>query len=175
MDPTRFDTLTRSLGTARSRRTVLRTLSAAALGALGLRGTRLAAAAPGGNSVCAQWCHAHFSGAAAGQCTRQAAQGTGPCVPCQTSADCPTGLVCDATSHVCRGCTDQSECAPVDALGNRFCVALADGAGQSVCANFLLCTCPGTCAQCGPDQACFGTGGGPCADKNLCCPPSPAL
>lgn len=54
-------------GTDRLVGRVLRSLGAVAVGAVGLAGnTQPAGAAPGDNSVCAQWCHDHFSGAAAG-------------------------------------------------------------------------------------------------------------
>lgn len=48
MDPNRFDAITRTLGTERSRRGVLKTLGAAALGALGVVGLSRADAAPSG-------------------------------------------------------------------------------------------------------------------------------
>jgi Cys-rich repeat protein len=178
MEADRFDGVAKALAGGIPRRRLLKglggALGAAALAVVG-RGAGVGAAS-GGDSASAACCAALFPpGPPRGQCVSAAAHGSGPCVPCRTSADCPTGLVCDAATHVCRGCTGPDECAPVDQLGNRFCVALADGSGQSVCANFLLCTCPGTCAQCGPDQACFGTGGGVCEGKNLCCPPTAAL
>ena len=187
MNPNRFDTLTKDLAQTPSRRTVLRGIGGATLSALGLAGlTRDVGAAPGSNSACVDFCRTVYSDSkAAARCIRDAAQGGGLCItcgadptdcfPCGTSADCPTGLVCDGTDHVCRGCTDRSECAPLDDLGNRFCQPLADGSGRSICTNFLLCTCPGTCEDCGSDHACFNTGGGACSDANLCCPPAPAL
>lgn len=50
MDGTRIDDIARQLGTARSRRGVLKTLGAATLGAIGVAGlSRAAAAAPTGN------------------------------------------------------------------------------------------------------------------------------
>lgn len=97
------------------------------------------------------------------------------CVECRTSDDCEVGLVCDTTSHVCRSCTSRNECAPLDGFGNLFCEQLFDGSGQSICANFFLCTCPGTCTDCNANQGCFEQGGGICEGKNLCCPPAPAL
>ena len=97
------------------------------------------------------------------------------CVACRTSADCELGLVCDATTHSCRSCASNNECAPLDQDGNRECAPLFDGSGQSRCTNRNECGCPGTCAGCSAGQFCFQTGGGICENKNLCCPPTPAL
>lgn len=88
MDPTRFDTLTKSLGQARSRRTVFKTLGVAALGALGLGTARPTGAAPGGNSACAAFCAQVFGDTrAAGQCTSAAAHGQGLCYQCGPASD----------------------------------------------------------------------------------------
>lgn len=99
----------------------------------------------------------------------------GACLECTTSADCEMGLVCDASSHVCRSCLDRFECAPIDQVGNRYCQPLFDRSGQSRCVNMQECGCPGTCADCAADQVCMQQGGDACAGKNLCCPSSPAL
>jgi hypothetical protein len=125
MDPARFDTLTKSLGQARSRRSVLTTLGGATLGAIGLADPgRRVGAATGGNSAAAQWCHAHFSGAAAGQCTRQAAQGTGPYYRCPGPGACPAGQVCLSNGSCAVPCPHgDSDC---QHCGGR-CITTSDG------------------------------------------------
>ena len=99
----------------------------------------------------------------------------GVCGECETSANCETGLVCDATHFVCRSCASRDECAPTDDFGNRFCEPLGDGSGQSRCTNLQACGCPGNCGNCGPELLCFGLGHAGCEGKNLCCPATPAL
>ena len=114
MDPTRFDTLTKSLGQARSRRTLLRALGGAALGALGFAGASRADAAKGGTSAAAAFCAAVFGDTrAAGQCTSQAAHGTGPYVACQGDPANYCAGVCCASDQVCQrgACVAKSFCA----------------------------------------------------------------
>src|SRR6478609_6221544 len=158
MDGSRFDELTRRLATGSiSRRGLLRGLGGSLAGA-GLTAAlgRPALAAKGGNSACAQWCHANFSGSDAGHCTADATHGTGMCYQCGpkgsgdqqlcgttciatdgccTSADCPSGqcLTCDSTHTCVSTCSADQHC---DGAGN--CVA------DDWCAGI---TCP-TCQTC---------------------------
>jgi len=145
MGPTRFDAITRSLGETRSRRTVLGTLGAAALGAIGLAGARSGAdAAPGGNSACAAFCAQVFGDTqAAGQCTSQAAQGQGLCAQCGPAAQ-GTGLtLCGQTCAEC--------CADGDCPGGQICrsgtcdVNCATSATGTPCANGTGACLGGTC------------------------------
>lgn len=116
MDPTRFDEITRSLGEARSRRGVFKTLGAVVVSAVGLAGlSRGAIAAPGGNSAAATFCHNLFGDTrAAGQCTSQAAHGWGPFYDCcgnPANYDTATGACnlngdpgnCGGCGNVCQG------------------------------------------------------------------------
>lgn len=82
MDGHRFDALTKALATGVSRRRVLKSIVASGAGAIAVAGGANVSADPGANSVCAQWCHANYSGSDAGDCTSQAAQGGGPCYAC---------------------------------------------------------------------------------------------
>jgi hypothetical protein len=97
MDATRFDRLTRALATSTSRRQALRriggTLGGAALASWPL-GKALAKG--GGNSECAHFC-AQIFGAdtpAAGQCTSDAAHGTGLCYSCGPASPAGTQQIC---------------------------------------------------------------------------------
>lgn len=165
MDGSRFDELTRRLAAGSiSRRGLLRGLGGASLAAV--LGPRVAEA-KGGNSACAHFCAAVFGAdtPAAGQCTSQAAHGTGmcyacgpkgggdqtlcgaTCIPassCCTNDDCPSGqcLTCDETHACVTTCGTNQHC---DASGN--CVA------DDPCAAV-------TCEEC---QACSG---GACVAAN---------
>jgi Stigma-specific protein, Stig1 len=137
MDGDRFDSLTRALGSGRSRRSVVKGLGkgigAAALGAVGLSRLGKAEAAGGGNSACAHFCTAAFPpGPARGQCVSDAAHGTGACVAC--GAD---------ITHFCNGvcvnpATDVNNCG---ACGN---VCSAPANATATCASG---TCGFTCAS----------------------------
>jgi hypothetical protein len=94
VDNDRFDTLTRALGQGRSRRTVVKGLAAAALGAVGLRRLGSASAQNLGNSPCAHFCVALYPpGPERGDCISAAAQGQGICPSCGADAT----NVCQAT------------------------------------------------------------------------------
>lgn len=137
MDPARFDALTRSLGGARSRRGVLQTLGAVVMSAVGLAGLARNAAAkpggPGGNSDCAAFCHAVFGDTrAAGQCTSDAAHGTGLCYRCG-----PQG---DGTQKLCgQTCVSADSCCPDQVALNGGCFTTCDP---------LAVHCP-SCPSCG--------------------------
>jgi hypothetical protein len=146
MDPNQFDAITRSLGTARSRRSMLRTLGAAALGAVGLAGARRADAAPGGNSACAHFCQQLPPGPQRGQCVSDAAHGTGLCYQCGPAAPGTSLTLCGTT------CVDTSND-----------VTNCGGCGH-VCPTGETCTngqCAATCTR----------PGGPCdlANPGACC------
>jgi Cys-rich repeat protein len=122
MDGNRFDSMTRALGQGRSRRGVVKGLAGAALGAVGL--ARFGAADAASNSACAKFCAQVFGAntTAAGQCTSNAAKGTGPCVACRGNAanycngGCTTDyqtdpINCGACGHSCNdgnACTTDS-------------------------------------------------------------------
>ncbi len=158
MDPNRFDRLTRSLGQATSRRTVLRALGAAALGALGLPGGRIAADAPTGEgpSECVQWCQANFDGASAERCTSMAAHGGGPCYGCEgpRGQPCPDDEFCmpDGT------CKHLLECRSPPCCG----AAGEPCADSSDCCDGVSCE-NGACAGCVP-------AGMLCFEDDDCCP-----
>lgn len=155
MNPRQFDAITRSLAAARSRRSVLRTLGTAALGAVGLaEASRAADAAPGGNSACAHFCAATFGAdtAQASQCTSDAAHGRGLCYSCAgpQGSPCGSGLTCTAGG----------QCVPC--VGNRqTCAAATD----------ICCTTGYVCGNApgGPFFGCCGTPGAACSNDNDCC------
>lgn len=146
MDPIRFDSLTRSLGEARSRRGVLKTLGAGALGALGLAAFNGATvAAPGGNSACAAFCHTVFGDTrAAGQCTSEAARGLedGLCAACGADPDnyCD-GACTDVTTDTGNCGTCGNVCSPLD-NGTATCT---DGTCMSSCDDGFILGSDGSC------------------------------
>lgn len=150
MDPNRFDTIARTLGTQRSRRGVMKTLGASALGALGLAGINRVVAAPGspgGNSACAHFCAATFGAdtPAADQCTSDAAHSGGLCYSCAG----PEGTPC-SSNQVCQGGTCLDTCA------NAVLSSTADGTGQIGVDDTLTVSINGTQVfQSGPAASTF--------------------
>lgn len=142
MDPNHFDALTRSLSEARSRRGLLRTLAATALGGLGLAGlARGATAAPGspdGNSAAAAFCHTLFGNTrAAGQCTSQAAHGQGLYSACKGD---PNNYCDEACTNIQ---TDTSNCGSCDNVCSG-----GDACNTPVCVNGTCDTAPLTGGAC---------------------------
>src|SRR5579884_3055366 len=98
MDDRQFDELTRRLVRPVSRRQALKLAIAALAGSIFADSRSGRAFAGGGNSDCAHFCHAVFSGDDAGKCTSDAAHGTGLCY----SACGPNGAggtLCGAQSN----------------------------------------------------------------------------
>jgi hypothetical protein len=161
-----FDALARELARGLSRREALHRLAGGFAGALlatlGLE--RAGAAAPGGNSACAHWCHSLPPGPDTDHCTSDAAHGQGLCYQCGPAA--PAGhpdlcsiaglgaTCCPATAPDCCGgrCTnvlgDSSNCGQC---------GMACAAGES-CLNgqctgdcpFCASLCPLPHPRCGP-------------------------
>lgn len=192
MDGNRFDDLTRAFGAGRTRRGVLKGIGAAALSAVGI--TRLGgkASAGGGNSACAHWCHANFSGSAAGKCTSDAAHGTGACYQCGPASSggmqlCGGACIAPCTAldpcHVAGVCNPATQsCTNPNAADSTPC---DDGNlcnGLSTCQSGV-CTA-GTPVVCDPPAPCFDAGvcdpatgicayapsvkGTPCSDGQAC-------
>jgi len=191
MEHDRFDTLTKALATATTRRQALQRL-----GRL-LGGSVLAGVVPGwaraagGNSACAHFCAAVFGAEtpAAQQCTSDAAHGTGLCSACGPAAPaghpplcgqlcCPAGQVCQdgqcvtpcaATggtcqqdSDCCAGTCDQSTQTCVSCIPNGD--QFCEGAGQAQCCPGLICDATtATCVSCIPSGDLF------CTSNSDCC------
>ena len=137
MDHRRFDQLARDLAGARSRRSLLKGLGAALVGAAAL--PLATSAAPGRNNTCAQFCATVFGAdtPAAGECTSLAAHGTGLCFQCGPLSD-HTEKLCDQTCIPATGCCTDSECAAPETCGG--------GGVAHVCG--IPCSgtvCTGTC------------------------------
>src|ERR671910_3161648 len=80
---TSFDEVAKGLANGTiSRRQALRWMGGALVGGVLASIPGVALAEQGGNSACDEFCHANFSGRAAGQCTSAGAQGAGPCYTC---------------------------------------------------------------------------------------------
>lgn len=179
MDLQRFDELTKSLSTARSRRGLLRTLGGA-LGAAGLAARGGAVLAQRGNSACAHFCAATFGAdtPAADQCTRDAAHGGGLCYQCGPAASADNGLkVCGQTCIPQSSCCTDSDCDTGRVCtGNGVCVIPCDANTPCPCgfclpnlsggpANFCEAQevgCAPDCAECGAGQVCFSLPGNDC-------------
>jgi hypothetical protein len=171
MDGDRFDSLTRALGSGRSRRSLLRGLGAAALGAAGLARAGRADAANLGNSPCAHFCQTVFPpGPNRGACVSQAAHGTGPCAACGANPGNYCGGACTDTQTDIANCGGCGNACPSDACHSATCVAgvcgLAPANAGAVCADAPdHCTNASTCDAAGNCVA-----GGPvnCDDQNAC-------
>lgn len=147
MDRDRFDDLTKRLALEHpSRRRLLAGLGGAVLGGLGLHG---ASAAKGGNSACAHFCAQLFGADTpeAGQCTSQAAHGTGPCYQCGGPAAganaCPSGQVCLDNGTCATSCDPRN---PMSCGDPCVCIQDASLAGY--------CTSSVTVLPCATDRDC---------------------
>ena len=148
MDEQRFDTLARSIGALRTRRSVLTALAAAAVAAApGLGGREAAAALKRGGAKCSSG-----SQCASGACIqydvcKKHGRLTGKCrCGCTTDDDCPSGKTC--RNGACfRDCPTPTDCT----------------GGQ----NFVTCNREGTCY-------CFSTDLGPsCVTLQVLCTENP--
>ena len=94
----------------------------------------VALAQEGDNSACDEFCHANFSGRAAGKCTSAGARGTGPCYEC--------------TLGIGPGPHFSPQCGPNEEFNPETCKCVAsDCTGSDVfCADVI---------PCGPDGACL--------------------
>jgi hypothetical protein len=78
-----FDSLARGLASGTiSRRQALRWMGGALVGSALASIPGVALARPSGNMACDEFCHAVFTGRAAGQCTQSGTRGAGPCFKC---------------------------------------------------------------------------------------------
>src|SRR5262245_14072172 len=182
MNPTKFDELTKELAKSTSRRQALRTIVTASIGGVVGLGAMRSVFGAGGNSFCAQWCHAVFGETvAAGKCTSDAAHGRGLCVTCGTID--PADICCVRDSNgFCIGGTvaatcgcDSDQCQTCDATAGT-CVGCPPG---TTCQNGQCSCSPGTCGnyqdhRCGdePPFGCFcgstAEGGSACWHDDLC-------
>ncbi|HEU0115801.1 MAG TPA: hypothetical protein VFQ80_14040 [Thermomicrobiales bacterium] len=165
MDRDNFDRLARALASGASRRTLIRVGIVSGFGLVSAGGIAGVDAKrrghkgngkghgngngngnghghKGGNSACAHFCHAVFSGSAAGHCTADAAHGTGLCFQCGPSA--PDGGV-DPSTLQC-GSGEEIDTTTCTCVSTTTCSAGGDACG------------PTSGRECGTDQsgtACF--------------------
>jgi len=148
-----FDELAKGLANGTmSRRQALRWMGGALVGGVLASIPGVALAQEGGNSACDEFCHANFSGRAAGQCTSAGARGTGPCYECTPGIgpgpnfvpDCLPGYeinpeTCQCVETDCTGsaefCTSRFPCGPDNA-----CLCLNTTEGGHLCSADVLCT-----------------------------------
>ena len=176
MEDQRFDELAKRFARPVSRRQMVKALLATAFGGMVVHSGTATVFAQG-NSDAAHWCHAHFTGAAAGQCTSQAAQGQGPYYQCGPGAPPNNGLtVCGnnpATACVntqsdvtnCGGCGQA--CAAGQGCCRSVCSDLTTNQNCGTCSN--TCLAPNTCGGGGIPEVCGCTpncAGKTCGDNN---------
>lgn len=179
-----LDNLARNLAGGRSRRAALRQLGAGLVGLVGsLLPSGLVRAQDGGNSACADWCNAVFSGPARGSCKSEAAHGRGPCYDCGPGAPagsdrvladghcvqtCRAGEVLDATTRTCGCPSGQKPCGDA-CIPNEQCCSDEDCSGGKVCQSGA-CVCPSGRRPCGssciPDGDCCT--GAECSGGKVC-------
>jgi len=173
MDGDRFDSLTRALGSGRSRRGMLKTLGAAALGAAGVSRLGAAVAKNGSfdNSACVNFCNAAFrKGSARSACQHAGAHGTGPCAACEASIVNYCSGTCTNVSTDATNCGACGHVCPSDACNAAICDAGVCGTtpakhgGQCAPAPDL-CTNVSTCDASGD---CVAGGAVTCDDANAC-------
>jgi hypothetical protein len=160
-----------------SRRQALRWMGGALAGAALASVPGVAFAAEGGNSACDEFCHANFSGRAAGQCTSAGAHGTGPCYTCTpgigpgpnfTIPPCSPNEVFNPQTCAC-ACAEgfetcQGACVPVCPTGTQRNpeTCLCEGGPNPECAG-ATCQTFVECSSGNPDCVCVttepGTGG----------------
>ena len=162
MDGNRFDQLSRFLGRGVHRRAAVAALAALAVGGVGeatarhkhkQHGRAAGGNANGGNSACDVFCHTFFGDTqAAGECTSDAAHGTGLCVTCgaanankvccannsagfcpdykAASCSCPSGQTCQ---------TGTCQCPAAKTNCNGACVNLQTDPNSLPCSNGRCC------------------------------------
>src|SRR6266480_6854335 len=184
MHPSNFDELTKALATSTSRRDALKTIVTASVGALlGLGGVSTAFAGhrrrsrtrssssrtPKPNRDCAKWCAQVFgpNTPAAGQCTSDAAHGTGLCSTCGNVA--PSSICCVRnTSGYCNGTSVAACCASGQHCCSGTC---SECCANSDCTNGNTCGSNNTCV-CGSGAGCTGSNtclnGSCCPNANVC-------
>ncbi len=166
MQAKNFDELTKALAATQSRRHALKVIATASLGGLfGLAGIR---SVFGSNKNCAKWCAQVFgpNTSAAGQCTSQAAHGTGLCSTCGNVA--PSSICCVRnTSGYCNGTSVAACCASGQHCCSGTC---SECCANSDCTNGNTCGSNNTCV-CGSGAGCTGSicgSGAGCTGSNTC-------
>ncbi len=182
MDPTKFDTLTKTLATPDTRRQALRRIGGALTGALvgggaltgGLRaflfpGQALAA---GSNRDCALFCTAVFGpGPDRGKCLSDAAHGTGLCSTCGPASPGgglpPQSICCSRNpSGFCSSYSSATCCGSNQTCQNGQCVATCVGQGGT-CTEQIAC-CTGLFCEGGVCVKPKALPGEPCTSGNDC-------
>jgi hypothetical protein len=134
-----IDALARGLANGSiSRRQALRWMGGALVGGVLASIPGVALAQEGSNSACDEFCHANFSGRAAGQCTRNGAHGAGPCYECTpgigpgphfSTPQCGNEEInpetCECEDSIC----EQGVCGPVEFA----CASVPTTEGQTIC------------------------------------------
>ncbi len=185
LDSTRFDDLTRLLGTGANRRKVLRGLLGGA-GALAMTGAthRFAGAQPvecdtpadcgAQPDSCTEWLCVEGTCTLNGGCPVGElccpAQG-GSCAECCNDGDCPAGApICynpgDPTNAFCVECVDDGDCGPCESCESNTCVAYAE-----YCEATDSCYTPSTggCCTTSDCDTCETCSGGACKAITNCC------
>lgn len=151
MDGERFDSMTRIVATAATRRRLLEGLAGSLVALVG--GQQVTRAQNGGNSACAHYCREVLpAGRERGECTSQAAHGAGLCFECGPAAPaCPPPKVRRSLTSPCP-CVCPEPCAP----------GFVQDPATCVCRPI----CGGSCGVfgpfCGPGCRCSGSPGGTC-------------
>lgn len=189
-----FDDFARAAAGGTSRRQALKQIGGVVGAAVVAALPAQALADPGGNSACAHFCHQVFSGEAAGDCTSQAAHGTGPCYQCGPAA-VGTGLSlcgqtclnlqadvanCGACGHACTTTVPNahatcvagvcsSACNGGYTLCNGACVSNVCPDGQVLHLDTCTCQCPAGTTNCGGSCVSLATDVNNCgACGNVC-------
>jgi hypothetical protein len=186
-----FDELAKGLANGTiSRRQALRWMGGALAGAAFASVPGVAFAAAGGDSACAEFCHANFSGREAGKCTSAGAHGTGACYDCTPGIgpgpkfvppDCPPGQEYNPTTCACEGgaCEPGScgggfvPCAGegLPPLQRCLCFEVTETPGQGRCLNNFVCKeavpCPNGTTDCPTGFTCVTN---TCCGEQVCAP-----
>ena len=185
---TSFDELAKGLANGTiSRRQALRWMGGALAGAALASVPGVAFAAAGGNSACDEFCHANFSGRAAGECTSAGAHGTGPCYTCTpgigpgpnfTTPPCGTNEVFNPETCLCEtGGGGPNQPCDTFVCGNPLCAGdgtsieescacfeVTETPGQGICLGDFFCSdavpCPNGTSDCPTGFTCV---------TNTCC------
>jgi hypothetical protein len=183
---TSFDELAKGLANGTiSRRQALRWMGGTLVGGVLASIPGVALAQAGGNSACDEFCHANFSGRAAGQCTSAGAHGTGPCYTCTrgigpgphfTPPPCGPNEEFNPETCECEviGCSGGS-CGSFPSCNNDpncLCFQTAEGSGlcwnrlaSQFCDEYQQCT---TSLDCPTGQLCAVS---TCCPFGICIPP----
>ncbi|HYP59855.1 MAG TPA: hypothetical protein VEQ36_05450 [Thermomicrobiales bacterium] len=166
MDADRFDRLTRSLATPRSRRNVIKSLAASAIAATGLSRFGAVSAGPKGTSRCTQWCNQVFGDKSpkASDCVNAAAKGKGPCYDCGPAKPASsTRQLCGKICINACAASDQCHAAGVCNPATQSCTNPVKPNGSS-CNDGNLCTQTDTCQS----GVCVGSNPVVCTASDQC-------